>query len=73
MVNDCTTKKCWNLNIYLRTLFYFIFNWSVYTLISSTKSGPWPEWEYPVGHEGAMLNEALRQKYLASYIITKQT
>ena len=23
-------KRCWNLNIYLRTLFYFIFNWSVY-------------------------------------------
>ena len=31
-------KRCWNLNICLRTLFYFIFNWSVYPLISSTKS-----------------------------------
>ena len=38
-------KRYWNLNIYLRTLFYFIFNWSVYTLISSTKSGPLPELE----------------------------
>ena len=38
-------KRCWNLNIYLRILFYFIFNWSVYPLISSSKSGPWPELE----------------------------
>ena len=32
-------KRYWNLNIYLKTLFYFIFNWSVYPLISSTKNG----------------------------------
>ena len=39
-------KICWNLNMYLRTLIYiYIFNWSVYPLISSTKSRPWPELE----------------------------
>ena len=38
-------KRYWNLNIYLKTLFYFIFNLSVYPLISSTKSGPLPELE----------------------------
>ena len=32
-------KRYRNLNIYLKNLFYFIFNWSVYTLISRTKSG----------------------------------
>ena len=36
-------KRYWNLNIYVKTLFYFIFNWSVLPLISSTKSGPRPE------------------------------
>ena len=36
-------KKYWNLNISLKTYFHFIFNWSVYPLISSTKSGPRPE------------------------------
>ena len=40
-------KRCRNLNIYLRILFYFIFKWSVCPLISSTKSGPWPELECP--------------------------
>ena len=35
-------ERCWNLNIYLRTLFCFIFNWSVYPLISRTNRGPWP-------------------------------
>ena len=38
-------KRCWNLKIYFRTLFYLIFNWSDYPLISSTKSGPRPELE----------------------------
>ena len=36
-------KRYWNLNIYLKTLFYFIFNLSVYPQISSTKSGPQAE------------------------------
>ena len=36
-------KRYWNLDIYLKTLFYFMFNWSVYPLISRTKSGPQPK------------------------------
>ena len=39
-------KRYWYLNIYFKTLFYFKFNWSVYPLISSTKSGPWPELDH---------------------------
>ena len=39
-------KRYWNLNIYLRTLFYFIFHWSVNPLISSTRSGPQPECDW---------------------------
>ena len=42
-------KRYRNLNTYLKTLFYFIFNWSVYPLISSTKSGPLPELEVTRG------------------------
>ena len=52
-------KRCWNLNIYLRALFYFIFNWSVYPLISSTKSGPRPELEENIG------DELLRDEYIS--------
>ena len=37
-------KRCWNLDTYLK-LCYLTFNWSVYPLISSTKSGPLPELE----------------------------
>ena len=33
------------LNVYLKSWFIFIFNWSVYPLISSTKSGALPELE----------------------------
>ena len=38
-------KRYWNLNIDLKTLFYFLFNLSVYPQISSTKNGPLPELE----------------------------
>ena len=39
-------QRYWNLNIYLKNFLYFIFNWSVYPLISSTKTGPLPELEW---------------------------
>ena len=55
-------KRCWNLNIYLRTLFCFIFHWSVYPLISSTKSGPQPELEQ-ISHLTISGNISLCQIY----------
>ena len=41
IVNDCTTKKI----LKSKYIFCFMFNWSVYPQISSTKSGPRPELE----------------------------
>ena len=45
IVNDCTTKKILKSQYIFKNFIYFIFNWSVYPLISSTKSGPQPELE----------------------------
>ena len=57
-------KRYWNLNIYLRTLFYFIFNWSVYPLISSTKSGPPPELDSPgLSNFNVILNISFKEKF----------
>ena len=48
-------KRYWNLNMHLKTLYYFIFNWSVCHLISSTKSGPLPELESVLSKIGLVL------------------
>ena len=48
IVNDCTTKKILKSQYTIKTLFYIIFNWSVYPIISSTKSGPQPELDIPL-------------------------
>ena len=41
--------------MHLKTLYYFIFNWSVCHLISSTKSGPLPELESVLSKIGLVL------------------
>ena len=46
MVNDFATKKILKSQYIFKNFILFIFNWSVYPLISSTKSGPLPELEY---------------------------
>ena len=43
IVNDYTTKRDWNLDIYSKTLFCFIFNWSVYPLFPVQKVAHRPE------------------------------
>ena len=45
LVNDCTTNKILKSQYIFKNFILFIFNWSVYPLISSTKSGPRPELE----------------------------
>ena len=62
-------KRYWNLNIYLKTLYFILYLIDLLTLISSTKSGPLPELD------GGKMSSAEHHAnlYTADWFIDKET